>query len=531
MVQATPAGRRAPSVWRDGLSGGDAAAAVSIFLFVAWGVFGLTESPGFMMDEPLIIDPALTLLRRGILAIPGAGPGFGNGSAMLYQTPLSIFATATVFQVFGPGLLQGRAVSLAISALALAIYYLALRPLSRRGALLSTLLLMTDPMLTERAREIRYDSIALLGLSGALWAFVRWIDEENPSKRRLYLFMTGAALALSINSHVLYALHVPALVFAVLVLQVRRRASLASSIGELACAAAPIGLGVLPFAAYALSNIQFFVAQMGHQVTVHQGVANHRGNWAALEAAKYVSYYRFAPLIFLSELGSGVGAAWLVFRSGAALEETWRNRAAGLLALTATATVELSIVSGHWPWHHLMVAPLWALMPLLLLEVSRRTKTARWSSAAAGVAALAILNGLVGSWGLRTFSAVANWGERDPRQFYPALRAVIPRGALVYGDYRLLFIAFQDRWNFTFEQTAFPVDRTAIRSTRYDYIVKSELTSDLVQGLDARYVLVRTLTATKSPYAGAWLHRRVEPMQLWIYRRADGRPRSSPTRP
>jgi hypothetical protein len=76
-----------------------------VTLFALWGLFGLTQSPGFTLDETEVADPAISLASQGHLALESGGPGADNESAYLYQMPGHIILLAAVYKVAGVGLL------------------------------------------------------------------------------------------------------------------------------------------------------------------------------------------------------------------------------------------------------------------------------------------------------------------------------------------------------------------------------------------------------------------------------------------
>jgi 4-amino-4-deoxy-L-arabinose transferase-like glycosyltransferase len=487
-------------------------------------MLGIGESPGFTLDEIIVIDPALHLKRFGFLAFPSAGPGFGHESAYFYQLPLHAITLAGVFLLpGGDGLLQGRLFSAVLAAAVLLACWWALQPISRRVAILATLLLAIDPLFAARAREIRYDMIALLGLAIALGAFLRYIREsENP--RPALLLVTGLALAIAVNSHLLFIIYLPAIGLALTIYNFRfRPRPLRTTALEGLWLSVPFAVALIPCTIYILTHYDAFLAQMGHQVATHRAVASEV-NWLLAELAKFASYYKLTPLLLAAVVLSVVGLCAFLFirRAGASASQLNDPCIIALSLITLFATVLLSVgSSGHRPWHHLIVAPLWVAMPALFIEISARSGYGRLTNVAAVVIAAAVLNGAVASWGLRTLAAVSKVGERDPRPFYGRLENIIPAGSSVYGDYRLIFLAHQQNWRFVHHSYVLLKDEQRLATTRFDYLVLSEFTGDHAGIPLASYTLVDSMRAQPSAWRALNPNPDVVPLRFDIYRRSD----------
>ena len=191
-------------------------------LFVLWGLYGLSDFPGFHHDDADILSPALNLLYHGRLAVPSYGPGRGHETAYMYQTPLHPLALALVFKLTGPTLWAGRLFSLLLAALALVQVCYALAPFGRLPQFVAIAFLALDPRFSLNARLIRYDWLAMNGAIFAFCALVRWDRVSGTLEKYSWLFAGGLSLGLAVGSHALYMILFPVLLTVIVLLPATR---------------------------------------------------------------------------------------------------------------------------------------------------------------------------------------------------------------------------------------------------------------------------------------------------------------------
>ena len=493
-----------------------------LIIFAVWSGFGLLESPGFTFDEALFVDPALHYARHGFLAAPTLGPGFGHEEAYLYHTPLYFLALGYIFRLFGEGLLQARVFSVVLASCSLCLVFLIVRRSSPLAALLTTFLLAVDPLFGSRAREARPDWIALLAVLGA-FSLITSLRAKG-WRRLVFVLVAGVLVGVGVNSHLLYLIY--GVSFGLLLIfpwalglrECRFRWT------RLAVFSLGVVVTLIPFLLYARRHPIAFAEQFKYHVSLQHEAYAKTGGWVYQEVLRYLQYFRLAPFGLIYFVGSMCAAGWLALWSscGATEEEkagtsTWLRTVfvVSLLGITL-----LSVTSGHRSWHLLILAPFLCAVGGGVAAWAAGRARHSWPAVFLCVLFfLAVLNGVAVSWVARTYSALATWGERRVDKLEPRLTVLVPRGSSVYGDYRLVFLAYKLDWKFVQHQYAYRKDPKGLREVRFDYVIASDMTGDL-SGIDmADYVLVENLELGRSPFRLGKVNRTVNPISLHVFRR------------
>jgi hypothetical protein len=246
----------------------------------------------------------------------------------------------------------------------------------------------------------------------------------------------------------------------------------------------------------ALKN-QFLAVILMHRAPGYSGA------WLVAEGRKYFDYYKRTPFLFIAIVVFG----WLTARSTAitflakkpAPIET--TVAARLVLAGVYLPVALACLSGHYPWHHLMVAPFWAMLAGTVWYVL--------PASGAGSRTTLFMRVLLGS---AVLSASASTLDRsilafqggESRQIGPVARQVttlIPPGSVVYGDYRMIFLAHQEKWHFVASYEGGLQDADAPAKTQFEYLVLSDITGTPGWLDMRRYVRVAQVSAPSPRFA------------------------------
>ena len=473
-----------------------------ILAFFLWGCFGLTQSPGFSFDETPIAAAALSLLRTGHLQIAAAGPGFDRENSYFYQTPLHPVILAGWFKLLGAGLGQGRFLSLVLAVVVLILLARALRPWGPLAGLAGVVLLSVDPLFVMRARQIRYDMPALIA---TLIGFILLAEfpAPAPNHHRPGLFralLAGLCLGFAVESHFLYVLYAGAFGLMILIFSWPQAAGFKVRIGRAFLFTLGFLLAMVPFVLYALAHPAGFQQQFLYQLAHHAGHASEGLGMIRGEIAKYREYYLWTPAWFAAVLVAFAFAAGLLLkdrrqsRPRAPVDLVTLYRA--LVFLAVLMPLLLAFASGHHSWHHLMAAPIWAMLAAATLARAWAEPGSRlWTGLFLAVVLAAGANGLLLNWGYRSYAGVGTWNTCYSPAVRERVKAVVPPGSRVYGDYRLIFWADQQHWDFTFFQTLFNQDPELIKQIPFDYMV---LPAQMPA--PANYNLVAEAKAPPSPF-------------------------------
>jgi hypothetical protein len=479
------------------------AALCLILAFFVWGCYGLTSFPGFNLDEPTVVDAALTTLDQGRLAIPSAGPGSEHDRAYEYQTPLHALVLAVWFKVTTPSLWAGRFLSLLLAVLALVQIYLAMARFGPFAQFTAVAFLCLDPFFSGHARLIRYDWIAINGVLFAFYVLFCANQEATSTKVAVRAVVAGAATGIAIDAHALYVVFLPVMGGLILALPLAPRQRVFSRFVTAFCFGVACLAVLSPVILYIAAHQEAIRGQLLYQI-LQRRAPLYSGNWLVAEGHKYFDYYKRAPLLLVSiVVFAGLTARWItiIFRTKDLGRSAETMVAARLLFAGVLLPVVLACVSGHYPWHHLMVAPIWAML----------AGTAWYVFPASGArsrtrpAMLLLLGFTVVSAGATTLDrAILALQGGESRQIGPVAAQItnlIPPGSLVYGDYRMIFLAHQEKWRFVALYVDLDQDTDALGRTPFEYLVLSDVTG-IPGWLDlSRYVRVGEVSAPSPRFA------------------------------
>ncbi len=268
-----PAGNRLAA---DASRGWDRAAILLVVAFFGWSLFGLAQSPGFDLDEAPALDVAINWKNEGFLAAPSLGPGFGHREAFFYQTPLQFIVLGSYLRVAGEGLFQARLLSLLLASVVLWLTYVTFARVSKGLGLSAALLLAFDPEFVTRARLVRYDMLPLVCVLVALWLLARL-----QTGRRNYLLAIGAGLAagLAVNTHLLFLIYVPAILFWFFLPNPAVPVDWTTAMRGSVLFLGSFCLSLAPFAVYALRHLDAFRDQMLFQIVFHHAGTSETHGW------------------------------------------------------------------------------------------------------------------------------------------------------------------------------------------------------------------------------------------------------------
>jgi hypothetical protein len=473
-----------------------------IFAFSVWGCYGLTSFPGFNLDEPSVVDAALTTLDQGRLAIPSAGPGSEHDRAYEYQTPLHALVLAVWFKLTTPSLWSGRFLSLLLAVLALVQIYLAMAKFGPLAQLTAVAFLCFDPVFSQHARLIRYDWIAV---DGALFAFyvLFCANQESDSTRVcVRAVLAGAATGVAIDAHALYVVFLPVMGGLMLVPPLAPGQRMSYRFKTALCFGVACLAVLSPVIFYIAAHQEALRGQLLYTILQHRAPL-YSGTWLVAEGHKYFDYYKRAPLLLISIfVFGGLTARWIAItfrtKDPASTETTV---AARLVFAGVLLPAILGCVSGHYPWHHLMVAPIWAMLAgtvWYVLPASGARSSTKF--------AMRILLGFaVVSAGVTTLDrSILAFQGGESRQIGPVaaqITTVIPPGSLVYGDYRMIFLAHQEKWRFVALYVDLDQDSAALGRTPFEYLVLSDITGTPGWLDMSRYVRVAEVSAPSPRFA------------------------------
>jgi predicted membrane-bound mannosyltransferase/DNA-binding beta-propeller fold protein YncE len=119
-----------------------------------------------------------------------AGYGFQHNPMM--HGPFLFHATAFSYFLFGDNDFTARLPVALIGTLLVAFPYLLRRYLGRKGALITSLLLLISPSITYYSRYIRHDIPAILWAMIVIWAIFRYLEKGRD--KHLYILAAGLSL-------------------------------------------------------------------------------------------------------------------------------------------------------------------------------------------------------------------------------------------------------------------------------------------------------------------------------------------------
>ncbi|MCG3191686.1 MAG: hypothetical protein DIJKHBIC_00914 [Thermoanaerobaculia bacterium] len=480
--------------------------------FLAWCLLGLTSSPGFSLDEAAIYDASRHLSEYGYLAVPSLGPGFGHESAYFYQTPLHELAIGLVFEIFGEGLYQARLLSSLLASICLILVGALMRRLSPTVAIVAVLVLAVDPTFAARARETRYDWLAMDFALLSFLVLVRFGIDGRGGRRAgiLSAVIAGLCAGAGANAHVLGLVFVPGLVAVMFLFQRSDSALLATRVIAFI---ASVGLALVPFTVYAFSHWRAFMDQFVYQVVAH--TQSEEGTWIVLEMRKFLVYFWTTPFLLVLLLLSAVLVLAGAWRRVPEMEDPGVR---AIVLMAVSGTILISIVSGHKPWHQLLASPFLSALPGVALVLSPRGSVRR--RVLIFLLSLAVASGLAVTWGVRTYQAIRLGDSRDMTQLEERLAALIPPGSSVYGDYRLILLSSRLRWRFVQHHYVLRRDEERLRRIPFEFVVVSSMTADAGRRLDlSRYSTVGVVRSASDAKRGPVFNTAARPIELTVLRR------------
>ena len=265
----------------------------------------LAKYPAPASDEANFVDPAVTLLRHGVLATDvnrDLLPGIERH--LYWQPPLYFVLLAGWFHFVGIGLLQARLFSLMCAVLVVIGVYL----LSRRHAApwpsgAAAALCAISIWLMNSARLARMDTLCVaLTLASAL-VYAR--ADERLS--RLALALCGTLAGLAFLSHPLGAVAIAVVTFDLLT---RSNETLGRRISSLLIVMSCFGCGLAAWLVYILRDPLAFQLQIGAQLARKNALGSY---WNHFWMAKT---HVFSLLLVLS------AGFWLMLRRGSTAKRT-----------------------------------------------------------------------------------------------------------------------------------------------------------------------------------------------------------------
>jgi hypothetical protein len=282
----------------------------------------------------------------------------------------------------------------------------------------------------------------------------------------------------------------------------------------------------MPVIAYIASHWYAFTHQFLVLVQSHRLHQEGPLLWLSQETVKYFQYYRITPAILLLALFSLI-VAFRVFPKVKGEQSPSRETLLlfAVLYVSIALPIALGFVSGHKPWHHLIVAPFWSLLCGVVVDRAVKSSSTALRKAAFIAVSLALANGFVCNWAGRSYSVLSSWGSRDIDRLTGQIDAIVPEKASVWGDYRLLFHARKRGWDFA---TPWSTARAATPSTfhagrfsdtDFEFVILSDMAS-APEWLDlSRYEHVASMNIPPSPFTLPGFNPLNRPIALSVYRR------------
>ena len=319
-----------------------------------------------LCDEAWYANPAFNLSTRhsmGTTVLESAGtPLHGLERHTYWVMPLYIVGQASVYELFGAGLLQTRLFSLGWGLILLVSWWVILRVLfqERDGkyiALLGVFVMAIDSYLIAIGSTGRSDMMCA-GLGSAALAAYLALRSRNLF---LALLLSDALVAASGMTHPNGLLYLASLVF--LVIHFDRRNIRWVHLGA---AAAPYVVGAGIWSAYILQNPADFIAQFGSNArTRTSGITSP---WAVIkgEAVRYVNAYGFgSESTGLARVKVIMLLAYLAGIGGVLFSPTLRRQPPSLVLLSLTVlTFALMVVieGAKQDWYLVHIIPLFSAL-------------------------------------------------------------------------------------------------------------------------------------------------------------------------
>jgi hypothetical protein len=362
----------------------------------------LTRLP--ICDEGWYANPAFNLSAgrsMGTTVLESAGtPLHGLDRHTYWVMPLYIVGEASVYELFGAGLLQTRLFSLAWGLVLLASWFVILRALfeDKYVALLGVFVMAIDSYMIAVGSTGRSDMMCA-GLGSAGIAAYLWLRARNLF---VALFGSNALIAASGMTHPNGVLYLASLTF--LVVYFDRRNIRVIHVGA---AAAPYLIGAAMWSTYIFQNPADFIAQFGSNArTRTSGITSP---WAVIrgEALRYVNAYGLgSQSTGLARIKIVMLLAYLAGMTGVLLSPFLRRQTPSriLLFMTGLTFGLMVIVEGaKQDWYLVHIIPLFGALLALWIVHCVRAHVLPAGIVALGMAGFVVVNiGLVGWLAHRT---------------------------------------------------------------------------------------------------------------------------------
>jgi hypothetical protein len=370
-------------------------AVAMLYVFLGGGS-ALTKLP--VCDEAWYANPAFNLSTgrsMGTTVLESAGtPLHGLEHHTYWVMPLYIVGEASVYELFGAGLLQTRLFSLVWGVVLLFSWFVILRVLfdERYVALLGVFVMAVDSYMIAVGSTGRSDMMcAGLGSAG-LAAYLGFRSRSL----FLALLVSNALVAASGMTHPNGVLYLASLIFLVMFFDRRNIRAI-----HLGAAAAPYLIGAAIWSTYILQNPADFIAQFGSNArTRTSGITSA---WAVIkgEARRYVNAYGLGPQSTgLARIKIVMLLAYLAGIAGVLLSPFLRRQTSSrvLLSMTAITFALMVVVEGaKQDWYLVHIIPLFSALLAVWVVHCLKARALPAGLVALGMAGFVVVNvGLVG---------------------------------------------------------------------------------------------------------------------------------------
>jgi len=361
----------------------------------------LTRLP--ICDEAWYANPAFNLSAgrsMGTTVLESAGtPLHGLERHTYWVMPLYIVGEASVYEVFGPGLLQTRLFSLAWGVVLLASWFVILRILcdtdsnaAKYVALLGVFVMAVDSYLIAVGSTGRSDMMCA-GLGAAGLAAYLGLRRRSLS---LALFISNGLTAASGMTHPNGVLYLANLIFLVVYFD-RRRIRLL----HVGAAAAPYLIGAAVWSAYILQDPSDFIAQFGSNARTRASGMTSLWTVIRREAQRYVDAYGLGwQTSALARIKIVMLLAYLAGIAGVLLSPCLRRQPSArvLLSMTAITFALMVVVEGaKQDWYLVHIIPLFGALLAVWVVHCLKDRALPAAVVAVGMAGFVLVNvGLVG---------------------------------------------------------------------------------------------------------------------------------------
>ena len=359
----------------------------------------MTKLP--VSDEAWYANPAFNLSAgrsMGTTVLESAGtPLHGLERHTYWVMPLYIVGEASVYELFGAGLLQTRLFSLFWGLVLLASWFVILRVLfhekdAKYVALLGVFVMAVDSYMIAVGSTGRSDMMCA-GLGSAGLAAYLWL---RPRSLFLALLASNALVAASGMTHPNGVLYLASLIFLVVYFDRRNVRWI-----HLGAAAAPYLVGAAVWSAYIFENPADFMAQFGSNARTR--TSGMTSPWAPIkgEALRYVNAYGLgSQSTGLARIKVVMLLAYLAGIAGVLFSPVLRRQTPSrvLLSMTAITFALMVVVEGaKQDWYLVHIIPLFSALLAVWVVHCLKDRVLPAGIVALGMAGFVVVNvGLVG---------------------------------------------------------------------------------------------------------------------------------------